>query len=456
MLGLWLPLISEISTSDTSYSVETLQFSFVYALLSLSLLLIIGIIFDKVGLKLGIPGSIFLFFSGLFFHNVTGFNLETFPLEEIHVVSVTILLFFSGLAFSKSLLKRSKILISSLLLAVFGTLFSMIIGLILLRLGFGFLQVYFNLLPNVEPQKLWLIATAIVFSLAVQDWNSFTFVSNKIADFREVISDIFKIETSVSAAISLIFAELLVLAWMHIYANDSILIQESIFISIIKGVLIGILSGFILGYLLMFVIRNIVTSRPQLVLIAISFSFIGYVVSFYLAGSGGYLSALVMGIFTSISYRSSASSEEVEFLTEELESLNIASEAILFFAIGLGMEATSFFHHLPIAILVWLGVILVRPASVFMFFRGDSIEPEEFKILSSWSPKGAISMALIVTAPALLEETFGLEGVELIQKSSVIFMVDIVCGVVIFSMIIKSLIIPMIHDKLTISSKSLF
>ena len=242
---------------------------------------------------------------------------------------------------------------------------------------------------------------------------------------------------------------------MHFYSNDSILLQENIFISIVKGVLIGILSGFILGYLLMFVIRNIVTSRPQLVLVAISFAFIGYVVSFYLAGSGGYLSALVMGIVTSISYRSSASSEEVEFLTEELESLNIASEAILFFAIGLGMEATSFFQHFPIAILVWLGVVLVRPASVFMFFRGDSIEPEEFKILSSWSPKGAISMALVVTAPELLQETFELEGVELLQESSIIFMVDIVCGVVIFSMIVKSLIIPMIHDKLTNSSKSL-
>ena len=88
-----------------------MQFSFVYALLSFSLLLVIGIIFDKIGLKLGIPGSIFLFFSGLFFHEVTGFNLERFPLEEVHVVSVTILLFFSGLAFSKKLLKQIQITI---------------------------------------------------------------------------------------------------------------------------------------------------------------------------------------------------------------------------------------------------------------------------------------------------------------------------------------------------------
>ena len=450
----WLSLITKISPSDTSYTLKSMQFSFVSALLSLSLLLVIGIIFDKIGLKLGIPGSIFLFFSGLFFHEVTGFNLERFPLEEVHVVSVTILLFFSGLAFSKKLLKRRKVLISSLLLAVFGTLFSMIVGLVLLRFGFGLLQSHFKILPDVDPQNLWLIATAIVFSLAVQDWNSFAFVSKKIAGFREIVSDIFKIETSVSAAISLISAELLVLAWMYFYSNDTILMQENIFISIIKGVLIGISSGFILGYLLMIVIRHILTSRPQLILTAISFTFIGYVISFYLAGSGGYLSALVMGIFTSISYRSSASTEEVEFLTEELESLNIASEAILFFAIGLGMESTSFFTHFPIALLVWLGVILIRPVSVFMFFRDNLIEPEEFKILSSWSPKGAISMALIVTAPELLEETFGLEGVELIQESSMIFMVNVVCGVVIFSMVVKSLIIPIIHDRVIFSAKS--
>ena len=118
------------------------------------------------------------------------------------------------------------------------------------------------------------------------------------------------------------------------------------------------------------------------------------------------------------------------------------------------MESTSFFTHFPIALLVWLGVILIRPVSVFMFFRDNLIEPEEFKILSSWSPKGAISMALIVTAPELLEETFGLEGVELIQESSEIFMVNVVCGVVIFSMVVKSLIIPIIHDRVIFSAKS--
>ena len=55
-----------------------------------------------------------------------------------------------------------------------------------------------------------------------------------------------------------------------------------------------------------------------------------------------------MGIVTSWFYRTYSTSGEVEFLSEELESLNIACEAVLFFAIGLGLEPALFFSHLPI------------------------------------------------------------------------------------------------------------
>ena len=91
-----------------------------------------------------------------------------------------------------------------------------------LGFGFAFFQEAFGYLQGVEPSIVWLAAVSAVFSLAVQGWNSFVFVSKRIKGFRFVISNIFKIETAVSAAISVAVAEILVLAWI-IYFESQVL-----------------------------------------------------------------------------------------------------------------------------------------------------------------------------------------------------------------------------------------
>ena len=69
-----------------------LHFSFETGLLALSCLLILSIFTEKIGRRLGIPGAIFPFFVGLFFH-VSGFGFNSFPLEEVHAIALTVLLF---------------------------------------------------------------------------------------------------------------------------------------------------------------------------------------------------------------------------------------------------------------------------------------------------------------------------------------------------------------------------
>jgi len=49
-----------------AHAVEHLHFSFETGLLALSCLLVVSILTEKVGLRMGIPGSIFLCFAGLF------------------------------------------------------------------------------------------------------------------------------------------------------------------------------------------------------------------------------------------------------------------------------------------------------------------------------------------------------------------------------------------------------
>ena len=442
-----IPDVLENSARD----IPSLEISFQTTLVAFALLLIVSIFCDKFGIKLSIPGSIFLFFLGLFI-NIENFTFETIPLEQVHVIALCVLLFFSGLTSDRLLLKRSNLLFSSMQLALFGTAFSMLFWLVYVRFGLGLFQ-RFGYAEGVENGVLTLITVVIIYSLSVSDWNSFSFVARKVKKFQTVLTNVFKVETAISAAISVAVAEILVLLWLQINpeyttTNSVVLLQD-----IFKGILLGVVCGMILGYLLNLVIRHFVTSKPQLVLVAFGFTILGYAFSDLSLRHGGYLCALVMGIVTSLSYRSSSTEDEIEFLSEELESLNIACEAILFFAIGLGLDAKSFLIDFPVAIYVWLGVIAIRPVCVRLFLRGETIATDEKRVLSSWSPKGAVSMALVVQAPVLLEEMFQINLSELAPLQAYQLMANSVCGAVIISMLVKSVFIPKLHERISANSK---
>ena len=57
-------------------------------------------------------------------------------------------------------------------------------------------------------------------------------------------------------------------------------------------------------------------------------------------------------------------------------------------------------------------------------------------------------MALVVTAPEMLKETFSLEMINVLPEESLTFMADTVCGAVLISMVVKSLFIPRLHENL--------
>ena len=442
-----VPAEAVAEVTERLEGLESLHFDFQSGLLAIAVLLIVSIGSEKFGSKVGIPGSIILFFLGLFSH-VTGFSFENFPLEEVHVVALSVLLFFSGLSFDRSLLKRNKLLSRSIQLAVFGTVLSMLFLTIYLRIGMGVFGSTAGILEGIPGNIFSLMSVIIIAALSVQDWNSFVFVSHRVKDFGAILTNIFKVETAISASISVAVAELAIYFWLNLNPHIDAARGHELIASIFTGIFLGATTGLVLGWFLTIVIRFLVTSKAQLVLAAIAFTFLGYVITFVIVEQGGYLCALVMGVVTSMTYRSSSTEDEIEFLSESLESVNIASESILFFAIGLGLETMHFFKHLPFAFYAWLGIVLMRPIVVALFFRSDLIPTEEKKILSSFSPKGAISMALVVTAPEMLKETFSLEMINVLPEESLTFMADTVCGAVLISMIVKSVFIPRLHENL--------
>ena len=94
--------------------------------------------------------------------------------------------------------------------------------------------------------------------------------------------------------------------------------DTSLLVSIFRGLFLGSVSGFMLGLLLTYTIRFFLESKAQLILAAVSFTFIGYTIVFLAVQQGGYLCALVMGITTSLSYRNNSTEDEIEFLQNSL------------------------------------------------------------------------------------------------------------------------------------------
>jgi NhaP-type Na+/H+ or K+/H+ antiporter len=156
-----------------------------------------------------------------------------------------------------------------------------------------------------------------------------------------------------------------------------------------------------------------------------------------------------MGFVVSILLSGEDTEDEKEILSVQLESINIASESLIFFMAGLAVDLSVGFLPTIFAALILLGVVwILRPLTVFLFFRGSSfLDMRERQFLSLWAPKGAISMALAITIPDLIEQS-GIPFERVIHPVSESFIVDAVCFTVVLSMLIKSLILPALHRRL--------
>ena len=336
-----------LADPSVAHAVDHLHFSFETGLLALSCLLVVSIFTEKVGLQIGIPGSIFLFFAGLFSH-ISGFSFESFPLEEIHVVALSVLLFFGGLSFDRSLLRRRRQLLGSVCLAVFGTIFSMIVWFFYLRFGFGLFQSSTDLLPSVSPKLVGLMTVVVVTSIAVQDWNAFAFVSGKVKNFSGLQLMSSRLKRLISASIAVAVAEVAILLWMLLnpaFVSD---VGGELLVQVFHGIWLGAAAGLVLGFALTLVIRFLVTTTLSLCWLLWHSSLLAILFTYVVVHQGGYLCASSNGVVTSLAYRSSSIEGEVEFLSKSLESVNIASEAILFFVVGCGLMRLRFFHICPL------------------------------------------------------------------------------------------------------------
>ena len=409
-------------------------------LAAIGAVLVLSIVIDRYALRIGIPGALALFGAGVAIQPMSESAFDHNSFESLHVIALCLLLFYSGVKICRRYFRRQEFVVPSLLLSIFGVFIVIAVGSVVMYYALGAINSQYQ----TSEQPL-LIALALAYCVAPLDWGAFTFIVKRVERFSDRVMGVLEFETAISAAMTLVVGQALFEFFTHKGAGAMASKAVNIFIGSISQ---GIVIGAVLGYLLAAAIKRFAVERSQSIDLAIGFVMIGYGFNSWI-GQGGLVCSLVMGLVVSILLSTSDTEDEKEILSVQLESINIASESMIFFMAGLAVDLSIGFSSTIVAAFVLLLTIwILRPLTVSLFFRNSTfLSKRECQFLSLWSPKGAISMALAITIPDLIEES-GIPFERVINPVSESFIVDTVCFTVVLSMLIKSLILPHLHRKL--------
>jgi NhaP-type Na+/H+ or K+/H+ antiporter len=412
-------------------------------LAAIGAILVFSIVIDRYALRIGIPGAIALFGAGVAIQPMSNSAFDHKGFEDLHVIALCLLLFYSGVKICRRYFKRQDFVVPSLLISVFGVFIVIAVGSVVMYYALSAINAEY-----VTSEQPLLIALALAYCIAPLDWGAFTFIVKRVERFSDRVMGVLEFETAISAAMTLVIGQ----ALFEFFTEEATTTMASKAVDIFVGSISqGIVIGAVLGYLLAATIKRFAVERSQSIDLAIGFVMIGYGFNAWI-GQGGLVCSLVMGFVVSILLSGQDTEDEKEILSVQLESINIASESLIFFMAGLAIDLSVGFLPTMFAALILLGVVwILRPLTVFLFFRGSSfLDTSERQFLSLWAPKGAISMALAITIPELIEQS-GIPFERVIHPVSESFIVDAVCFTVVLSMLIKSLILPALHQRLLAS-----
>ena len=415
-------------------------------LAAIGAILVFSIVIDRYALRIGIPGALALFGAGVAIQPMSSAGFDHKGFENLHVIALCLLLFYSGVKICRRYFKRQEFVAPSLLISVFGVFIVIAVGALVMYYALSAINAEY-----VTSEQPLLIALALAYCIAPLDWGAFSFIVKRVERFSDRVMGVLEFEAAISAAMTLVIGQ----ALFEFFTNQGTTTMASRAVNIFVGSISqGIVIGAVLGYLLAATIKRFAVERSQSIDLAIGFVMIGYGFNTWI-GQGGLVCSLVMGFVVSILLSGKESQEEKEILSVQLESINIASESLIFFMAGLAVDLSVGFIPTVLAAGILLCVVWVlRPLTVALFFKGSNfLDKRERQFLSLWAPKGAISMALAITIPDLIEAS-GIPFERVIHPVSESFIVDAVCFTVVLSMLIKSLILPPLHRRLLSSQPS--
>ena len=398
-------------------------------------MLVLGVIFigtlaiSKFSLKIGIPAILGVLLLGLAINPGTTV-ITNAGIEQIHIISLSLLLFYAGL--QTDLKSIRGFLEYGLLLALGGVIVSSLL------LGFF---IWFVASPTGSGIEFGFTQIPLALGMLIAACLGSTDAGATLSVLRDVkhlvparLSALLEFESSVNDPTAILFLGLVVglttVTGSNQGVNQTVLQELQVFVQNIGS---GIMLGLVLGYLSRFCLNHLVQEKSQLLVLGLAMAMLSYGVATQLGGSG-FISVYVTGLFLG----NNAYSNEhitVESLQESMLPFNTMTEIVVFLSFGLIMHPERVVLSLDDGSIIAIFLMLVaRPISVFLF---QSFSPFRFKdsLFISWCGlRGAVPLALTFV---VIEKIPLIQG---INPNNVRELIDNAEGVI-FCVVLLSLLI---------------
>ena len=396
------------------------------------------LIISRFSVQIGIPAILGVLLLGLVI-NIQALDVSHNEVETLHVIALTLLLFYAGL---KTDLEAIKGFLSyGLLLAVAGVAISTLtlgaaIWWLTSATGAG-------LAPGLADAMPLGAALLIAACLGSTDAGATLSVLRQVRRrVPERVAHLLEFESCVNDPSALIIYGILI----SLFTVQSPALEAPLPGLVVTGLRdllqqigSGLLVGLGFGYLARLLIDHFVMEKGQLLVVAMSIAFIDYGCSHYLGGSG-FLSAYVTGVFmTNGHYRNPEINHTS--IQEVLLPFNTMSEISIFLLFGLLVLPGDLVPAARVGLATAaVLMLLARPLSVLCFQHLSPFSRRDGLLIAWCGLRGAVPLALSYNLmdqiPRLRGMTPELGAVLAHNAQSIVFVV------VIMNLLLQGLSLP--------------
>ena len=439
------PTTASQATSTMTGMMQRLPFPMLMTVVSLAFLA--TLVASKFARKLQVPAILGVLLLGAAINpEVKAFGPQA--VENLHIISLTMLLFYAGLRTNIKQIRH--FLAYGLLLAVGGVVVSSVIfGLVIYVIYLLFGSVIDQ--TSVEPLPLSL-CMLVAACLGSTDAGATLSVLSTVSRYvPRRVRALLEFESSVNDPAAILF--LLLVAGLSFSKPEAAQPINDVIVTgvagqiqgFIKSIGSGIMVGLILTYIGQYILRHFITSKDQILIMGIAIAMAAYGLSTQLEGSG-FISAYVTGLFLANNiYDNPLITSEV--LENSLESFNTMTEMLVFLLFGVIIDPRNILLVLPEGILCALALMLVaRPLSVLVFNRLSPFNWRENVLIAWCGLRGAVPLALAYTVIHAIRELPGISATARLNLSNEVE--GLIFLVVLLNLSLQGLTLPLLSRRL--------
>lgn len=384
-----MPLLAEASSPSSPVLNRGINVPLPVVMLMLGVIFTGTLAISKFSLKIGIPAILGVLLLGLSINPGTPL-ITGQAIEQIHILSLSLLLFYAGL--QTDLKSIRGFLEYGLILALGGVIISSLL------LG---LFIWFVASPTGSGIELGFHQIPLAVGMLIAACLGSTDAGATLSVLRDVrhlipprLSALLEFESAVNDPTAILFLGLVV--GLSTIAGPPQEMQVTLLQELqrfVQNIGSGIIVGVVIGYISRYSLNHLVQEKSQLLVLGLAIAMLSYGFASQLGGSG-FIAVYVTGLFLGNNLYSNQHIT-VESLQETLLPFNTMTEIIVFLSFGLIMHPSRVFLSLDDGSIIAIFLMLIaRPISVFAFQRFSPFHWKETLFVSWCGLRGAVPLAL--------------------------------------------------------------